>query len=58
MILLVYWFFGYIACVYVNRHKTYIYRPGALFMHQMGMGLMLGWFYIPFAILKMIFGRK
>ncbi len=58
VITIVYWILGYLAYGYVNRDKIYIYnREGDLFIHKLIMGLILGWFYIPWAILKMIFGR-
>lgn len=57
MIVIIYWVLGYIAYGYVNKNKVFIYREGQLFRHKMVMGLAFGWFYIPWAILKMIFGR-
>lgn len=59
MIVIVYWILGYLAYGYVNSNKTYIYQGyGKLFAHKAIMGLILGWFYIPWAVLKMIFGRN
>lgn len=55
---IVYWILGYIAYGYVNRDKVYVYSFGQLFMHKAIMGLLLGWLYIPWAILKMLFGKK
>jgi len=59
MVIIVYWVLGYMAYGYVNRNKMYIYsQQGALFRHKMIYGLILGWFYIPWAVLKMIFGKN
>lgn len=55
MVIIIYWVLGYLAYGYVNRNKGYIYSEGALFRHKLIMGLILGWLYIPWAILKMIF---
>ncbi len=57
MIIIIYWVLGYMAYGYVNSRKAYIYsREGALFRHKAIMGLIFGWFYIPYALLKMLFG--
>lgn len=56
--IIIYWVLGYIAYGYVNSDKVYIHTFGSLFIHKAIMGLILGWFYIPWAILKVIFGRK
>lgn len=59
MVILIYWVLGYMAYGYVNSNKVYIYqRHGQLFLQKAIMGLVLGWFYIPWAVLKMIFGKK
>jgi hypothetical protein len=57
MIVIIYWILGYLAYGYVNKNKVFIYREGQLFRYKLVLGLLLGWFYIPWAILKMIFGR-
>lgn len=57
MAFIIYCILGYLAYGYVNRNKVYIYREGQLFKHKVLMGAFFGWFYIPWAILKMIFGR-
>jgi len=59
ILVIVYWILGYIAYGYVNRGKVYIYsQEGALFRHKLVLGLLMGWVYIPWAILKMLFGSK
>lgn len=59
MIIIIYWVLGYFAYGYVNSNKVYIYsREGQLFVKKATMGLLLGWFFIPVAILKMIFGGR
>lgn len=58
MVVIIYWVLGYMAYGYVNSNKVYFYTFGKLFLHKATMGLLLGWFYIPGAVLKMIFGRK
>lgn len=59
MLIAIYWILGYNAYGYVNSNKVYIYsREGSLFIHKATMGLILGWFYIPWALLKLLFGRK
>lgn len=56
---IIYWVLGYLAYGYVNSNKVYVYnKEGALFLHKVVMGLFLGWLYIPWAILKMIFGGR
>ena len=57
MLIIIYWVLGYMAYGYVNRDKVYYYSYGQLFKHKLTIGLILGWFYIPSAILKMVFGR-
>ncbi len=57
MVVVIYWILGYIAYGYVNRDKVYIYTRGQLFRHKLVIGLILGWLFIPWAVLKMIFGR-
>lgn len=58
MVIIIYWVLGYMAYGYVNRDKTYFYTFGKLFLHKAIIGLLLGWFYIPYALLKMLFGGK
>lgn len=59
MVIIIYWILGYLAYGYVSRAKIYFYsRWGQLFTHKMIMGLILGWFYIPYAIIKMVFGKR
>lgn len=58
MAFIIYCILGYLAYGYVNSNKAYIYREGQLFKHKVLMGAFFGWFYIPWAILKMIFGGR
>lgn len=58
MLIVIYWILGYWAYGYVNSNKVYIYTFGKLFLHKSVMGLILGWFYIPWALLKILFGGK
>lgn len=59
MVVIIYWVLGSLAYSYVTSNKTYIYQGyGKLFVHKAIMGLVLGWLYIPWAVLKMTFGRK
>lgn len=58
MMIIIYWILGYVSYGYVNSDKVYFYTFGKLFLHKAVMGLLLGWVYIPWAILKMIFSKK
>lgn len=49
---------GYWAYGYVNRHKVFFGTPNAIFMRKLVMGVILGWLYIPWAILSMLLGKK
>lgn len=58
MLVILYMALGYWAYGYVNRNKIYIYSGhGNLFMHKLIYGTLFGWFLIPLAILKMLFGK-
>lgn len=55
---LLYWIAGYWAAGKVlYENKIVIYSGNALFVRKAGLGLLLGWAFIPIAIFKAITGR-
>ncbi|MGN0489868.1 MAG: hypothetical protein ACI4HO_11450 [Ruminococcus sp.] len=58
ILLLLYFVLGYWSTgktIYAN--KVIFYRPGQLFLQKFGMGAILGWILIPWAIIKTILGK-
>lgn len=54
--IIIYIILGYWAYGYMNEGKIYIYSQfGGLFLHKLIMGTILGWVFIPLALIKFIF---
>lgn len=53
LLVFIYWAAGYWAAgVVVFENKIVIHTFGALFMQKCILGLLLGWLFIPIAIIK------
>ena len=58
VLIIVYWVLGYIAVKNtIDADKVFIYSGNALFLRRAVLGLIFGWLFIPWWIIKIIISR-